>query len=397
MTRFPMSKSAGRAVKSSLFTAMLGVAAFALCAAAPAPAKESAAKKTPSAPEKTATNDPAPAKKPVSADAPSEASEKGWSDYKENYVGKMQEYAAKKEDAFVYIARKYNLGYVELRAANPDVDPWLPGVGTELVLPTMHLLPQAPRRGIVVNLPEMRLYSYDGSGKAPHTYAIGIGREGLNTPTGTTKVIRKIEGPTWHPTARMRLEDPTLPEVVPPGPANPLGTHAIYTTWSEYRIHGTDKPFGIGRRVSSGCMRLYPEGIIDLYSHTEIGAPVNVINQPVKAAWIGDEFYIEAHPSIEQADQMEEEGRISTYRLSEDDFRLILQVAGDRADALDWDLIRETVRERKGYPVLVGRAGGFKNKEDRMAKLEAVTPVPVSDRQDKEAALSDDGKVKKTP
>lgn len=385
MTPFAAPNAVARKVKNPLFVAMLGAAAFALCASAPVPAKSPASKKTPSV---SASKTEATAA-PAAGSGPSEASEKGWSDYKKNYVGKMQEYTAKKEDAFVYIARKYNLGYVELRAANPDVDPWLPGTGAALVLPTMHLLPQAPRRGIVVNLPEMRLYSYDESGKPPHTYAIGIGREGLNTPTGTTKVVRKIDGPTWRPTARMRLEDPTLPEVVPPGPANPLGTHALYTDWSEYRIHGTDKPFGIGRRVSSGCMRLYPEGIIDLYKHTEVGAPINVINQPVKAAWIGDEFYIEAHPSIEQADQMEEEGRISTYRLSEDDFRLILQVAGDRADSLDWDLIRETVRERKGYPVLVGRAGGFKDKEDRTAKLEAVTPVPVSDRQDKEAALSD--------
>lgn len=377
-------KTINRKSRTNLFLGMASLIALTLCGSGLA---QAAAKKDAAPSPKPAAEKGAPA--PAATSGTSEASEKGWVDYKDNYVGEMQDYKTKDEDVFVYIARKYNLGYVELRAANPEVDPWLPGAGKHLILPTMHLLPEAPRRGIVVNLPEMRLYSYDRSGKPPHTYAIGIGREGLNTPTGTTKVINKIQGPTWRPTARMRLEDPTLPEVVPPGPANPLGTHAIYTTWSEYRIHGTDKPFGIGRRVSSGCMRLYPEGIVDLFGRTTVGAPVAVINQPVKAAWIGNEFYIEAHPSIEQADQMEADGHISTYRLSEDDFRLILQEAGDHVNDLDWDLIRETVRERRGYPVLVGRIGGFKDKKDSTAMLDAVKPVPVSEgKESKEAAAN---------
>lgn len=352
----------------------LAAASVALMALhAPAQAAENAAKPAAAKPAAAQAKSAPPPRPHASTD---HKAAPGWSAYRENYVGQMQLYPVQKEDTFVYIARDYNLGYVELRAANPSVDPWLPGAGTELILPTMHLLPQAPRRGIVVNLPEMRLYSYDRPGQPPHTYSIGIGREGLNTPTGTTKVTRKVEGPTWRPTARMRLEDPTLPEIVPPGPENPMGTHALYTDWSEYRIHGTDKPFGIGRRVSSGCMRLYPEGIVDLYARTPVGTPVTVIDQPVKAAWIGDEFYIEAHPSIEQADQMEEEGHISTYRLSEDDFGLILRVAGDRADSLDWDRIRETVRERRGYPVLVGRIGGLKA-ADTTAHLKDALPRPT--------------------
>lgn len=348
-------------LSTSLLLALSAAALLCAPALAAAPKDQNSAKKSPLAAEK-----PAPAAKGRSA----------WTDYKGGAVGRMQLYDVQKEDTFVQIARTYNLGYVELRAANPAVDPWLPGAETELLLPTMHILPRAPKRGIVVNLPEMRLFHYEKPGEAPHSYSIGIGREGLNTPTGTTKVIKKVEGPTWRPTARMRLEDPTLPEVVPPGPANPMGTHALYTTWGEYRIHGTDKPFGIGRRVSSGCMRLYPEGIVDLYKRVEIDTPVTVVNQPVKAAWIGEEFYLEAHPSIEQADQMEEEGRISTYRLSEDDFRLILEAAGERADALDWDLIRETVRERRGYPVLVGRTGGLG--EDRTPRFEDAVPRPLS-------------------
>lgn len=371
--RLPLRMLAG--VAAATFLAFSGTAL----------AKESSGSsqgKTVASPTIAARPAPEPARKKPHA----VASGKAWSNFKENYIGAMQLYSVQKEDTFVYIARDYNLGYVELRAANPTVDPWLPEPGKNIILPTMHLLPQTPRQGIVVNLPEMRLYSYDKPGQPPHTYSIGIGREGLNTPTGTTKVIKKVEGPTWRPTPRMRIEDPTLPEIVPPGPANPMGTHALYTTWSEYRIHGTDKPFGIGRRVSSGCMRLYPEGIIDLYARTPVGTSVTVVDQPVKAAWIGEEFFIEAHPSIEQADQMEEEGHISTYRLSEDDYSLILRIAGDRAEALDWDRIREAVRERRGYPVLVGRIGGLKG--DETARLNAAQPKPAarSGNESREAA-----------
>ena len=149
-------------------------------------------------------------------------------------------------------------------AANPGIDPWVPGEGTEINLPTVHLMPDladADPEGIVVNLAEMRLYFFEKPGGVPQSFPIGIGRDGLNTPTGTTEVVAKRKNPTWRPTKRMRDEDPELPEVVPPGEDNPLGTRALYLGWPQYLIHGTNKPHGVGRRVSSGCVRLYPEDV----------------------------------------------------------------------------------------------------------------------------------------
>lgn len=275
--------------------------------------------------------------------------------YAFDYVGDQVSLTAKHEDTFVEIARNYNLGYVEMRAANPGVDPWLPGKGTEIIVPAMHILPDAPHEGIVINLPEMRLFAFPPDGSAPVPYAIGIGREGLDTPLGTTTIVNKIVGPEWRPTKRMREEDPTLPAVVPSGPENPLGTHALYLGWPEYRIHGTNKPYGIGRRVSSGCIRMYPEGILDLYDKVDVGMPVTVVDQPVKVGWRDDTLYLEAHPATEQADQVEVHGEPTTYRLGEQDMKRILRAAGHYANALDWPTIRKVIRERRGYPVPIAR------------------------------------------
>ena len=271
------------------------------------------------------------------------------------YIGEIIHYKTEYEDTLVKLARDHDLGFVEVRAANPLVDPWLPGAGVKMILPAMHLLPDAPRRGIVINLPEMRLYYFDNAGSPPASYPIGIGREGLLTPTGKTSVRSKIEGPTWRPTPRMRAEDPELPEVVPPGPDNPLGTHALYLGWAEYRIHGTNKPYGIGRRSSSGCIRMYPEDIVRLYPAVSEGTPVTVVDQPVKVAWIDDEFYLEVHPTMKQADRMELDGGMPTYEMTEADMRTIIRAAGPHADLLDWKAIRRLMRERNGYPVAVGR------------------------------------------
>ncbi|MCB9978699.1 MAG: L,D-transpeptidase family protein [Rhodospirillales bacterium] len=333
-----------------------------------------------------------PEAKPVkSATAP--ASPAPRADFSAPYIGKMQFHTATQKDSLVYLARDFNLGFVELRAANPEVDPWLPGAGTRVLLPTMHLLPRGPREGIVINLPEMRLYAWTKPDRAPLSFPIGIGREGLNTPTGTTQVMQKIDGPIWRPTKRMREEDPELPEAVPQGPENPLGTHALYLGWNEYRIHGTNKPFGIGRRSSSGCIRMYPEGIVDLYHAASVGESVTVLNQPVKAAWVGKEFYLEAHPTIEQADEMEQTGTLTSYRLSEDDMRLILAVAGDDSNGLDWDLIRGAVQDRRGYPVVVGWRDGARPKTNgpSLPMLDAARPREVTGQ--KSAWIQPDGKI----
>lgn len=271
------------------------------------------------------------------------------------YIGDIIKYEAAYEDTFVHLARDYNLGFVELRAANPDVDPWVPGRGTQLILPSRHLLPDAPREGIVINLPEMRLYVFGDGPQYPQTFPIGVGREGLDTPVGQTKIVRKQENPVWRPTARMRKEKPELPESIGPGPENPLGTHALYLGWPLYAIHGTNRPFGIGRRISSGCIRLYPERIKDLYKMIPVGTPVTVIDQPLKLQWIDDRLYLEAHPSMTQAIEMEETGQAVQEKMTDQDVERIRKIAGNYEDRLRWSAIRTAVKERRGYPVEILR------------------------------------------
>lgn len=302
--------------------------------------------------------------------------------YDKPYVGEIKQIRADDEDTFVYIARDYKLGFVEMRAANPGVDPWVPGSGTKLTLPTRHLLPDAPRKGLVINLPEMRMYYYRTADGPPETFPIGIGREGLDTPKGTTTVVRKVDGPVWRPTPRMRREHPELPEVEPPGPNNPMGTHALYLGWPQYAIHGTNRAFGIGRRISSGCIRLYPEDIIALYNMVPVGTQVTVVDQPIKVAWIGDELFLEAHPEVENAIMLEETGRMPAPRLTPQDMDRITKAAGEHKDAIRWSAVRTAIRERRGFPILIARKGGGGEGEAAKAALAAEISGPKKD-QDK--------------
>ncbi len=297
--------------------------------------------------------------------------------YDKPYIGETIKYDAKYEDTFVHLARDYGLGYVEMRAANPGIDPWIPGSGRDLVLPTRHLLPDAPREGIVINLPEMRLYAFINGSDAPESYPLGIGREGLETPVGTTTIVRKTEGPTWRPTERMRREDPELPAVVGPGPENPMGTHALYLGWPLYAIHGTNRPFGIGRRVSSGCIRLYPEDIRELFAKIPIGTKVTVVDQPIKLAWIENNLYLEAHPSVEQSMAMEQDGFLETPQLSEKELTSIIKMAGAHEERLDWDEIRRAVKERKGYPIKIASRP--------LIQKAALNPEPEESKKEKPA------------
>lgn len=219
-------------------------------------------------------------------------------------IGEVSAITAVEQDTLVELGRQYNLGYREMRLVNPDVDPWLPGAGTRIVLPTQYVLPDAPRKGIVLNLAEMRLYYFPPKGSEfagkVVTYPLGIGREGWSTPLGTTHITHSKADPTWTPPASIKKEhaekgDP-LPDVVPAGPDNPLGKHALYLGFPSYLIHGTNKPGGIGLRVSHGCIRLYPEDIAALFAMVEAGTPVRIIDQPYKTGWLDGTLYLEAHP-----------------------------------------------------------------------------------------------------
>jgi L,D-transpeptidase ErfK/SrfK len=268
-------------------------------------------------------------------------------------IGTSRTLKVEGEETLVGLARPNNLGYVELLAANPGVDPWLPGVGTELVLPTIFVLPPGPREGIVINLPEQRLYYFPKDG-LPVTHPIGIGRDGYETPLGQTKVVRKKAGPSWYPPQSARADDPTLGKVVPPGPDNPLGTHALYLAWPQYLIHGTNKPDGIGRRVSRGCIRMYPEDIAALFETVPKGTPVRVISAPVKLGWSNGNLYMEVHPTIDQADAIEQTGHFTPKPVSgvRD---LVAATAGDQTGQIDWSVVDRELVTRRGVPVRITR------------------------------------------
>jgi L,D-transpeptidase ErfK/SrfK len=268
-------------------------------------------------------------------------------------IGQLKSYVTGEEDTFADIARHFDIGYVELRAANPGIDPWSAPPGEKLVIPTFKLLPRAPQAGIVVNLGEMRMYYYPTPGRPPLTFPLGIGREGLETPTGQTSIVKKVVGPVWFPTDRMRKDKPWLPASIPPGASNPLGTHAMYLGWPTFLIHGSNKPWGIGRRVSSGCMRMYPEDIVTMYNTTPVGMRVTVVNQPIKIGWLDDGLYLEANPSLTQSDQIEINGTHATKGITPGLRQNIIDAAGKWAPRIDWPLAEKIVRERRGIPVRI--------------------------------------------
>ena len=207
---------------------------------------------------------------------------------KDGVVGRLRTLVTHSEDTLLDIARKHDLGYSEIAAANPDVDPWVPGEGTQIVLPTEFVLPPGPRSGLVVNLVQLRLFYFPPRtpGEPPRviTHPIGIGVDVAPTPVAATRVVRKAVDPTWYPPESIRKrraeEGEILPDAVAPGPDNPLGRYALYLGLSGYLIHGTDRPWGIGMRVSSGCIRLYPEDIERLYQRVPIGTPVRIVREP---------------------------------------------------------------------------------------------------------------------
>ena len=190
------------------------------------------------------------------------------------------------------IAKKYNVGFLALLQANPGVDPYVPRPGSVLTIPLQTLLPDAPREGIVINLAELRLYYYQPGTNSVTVYPIGIGQLGGDTltPTMVTTISDKRANPTWTPTANIRARYKAngidLPAVVPAGPDNPMGHHAIRLAayGGVYLLHGTNADFGIGMRVSSGCIRLRDGDIETLFRQVTPGTKVNIINTPIKAS-----------------------------------------------------------------------------------------------------------------
>ena len=290
----------------------------------------------------------------VSAPGTAAATHSGvWSaDADDSVVGRSQVYIARYEDTLLDVARRFSMGLAELRLANPGVDTWLPGEGTEIRLPSKFVLPGAPRSGLVINVAEMRVYHYPRDGSVVRTWPISIGRVGWETPLGETSIVRKKAHPTWYPPESIReeaaLDGNPLPRVVGPGPDNPLGSHALYLGFPQYLIHGTNKPFSIGMRVSHGCVRMYPEHIVELYELVEPGTPVTLVHQGVKAGWAGDELYLEVHPDVGVPD---EEARPSMTEVVSS-LVAATQESG-LPTSLDWSLVQKALATANGIPVAV--------------------------------------------
>lgn len=279
-------------------------------------------------------------------------------------VGRLQVTLAGEEDTLPDIARRFNVGYEEILRANPGVDPWLPGEGTEIVLPTRFVLPEAPREGVVINLPAMRLFHYlpRKSKDAPLevvTHPIGIGKVGWNTPEGRTRITQKTRDPTWTPPLSVRREhekngDP-LPARVPPGPDNPLGRHAMRLGWPSYLIHGTNKPYGVGMRASAGCIRLYPEDIAEVFERVAVGTAVNIVNQPYLLGWDAGELHVQAYGAMEDDKRDWSQGARALRRQGLRSKSALWQRIAAADAAIDWERAQAVSQEPRGLVVPVMR------------------------------------------
>jgi L,D-transpeptidase ErfK/SrfK len=281
-------------------------------------------------------------------------------------IGDPRSTLARHEDTLIDIAREHGLGYEEIVNANPGVDPWLPGAGVSVELPKRRLLPMAPREGIVINLPEHRLYYFPKSGRdetpVVWSYPVSIGKMDWNTPLGSTRIEQKIKAPTWTPPKSVREEHAKrgdiLPAVVPAGPNNPLGLFAMRLgiPGGAYLIHGTNRPAGVGMQVTHGCMRLYPEDVEELFAMVAVNTPVRIVNQPFKLGWQDGQLWVEVHPALQ-------EDTVEPPTLT-DLTRLVVDATRESLTPVDWTRVQRAFAEARGMPVAVSLDGG---EQQRMA------------------------------
>lgn len=268
-------------------------------------------------------------------------------------VGQLADIQSTYEDTLVDIARRFGVGFEEIKLANPGVDPWLPGENTAVLLPTQFVLPRNGVKGLVINLAEYRMYYFTDSKDGPQvsTFPISIGRMDWETPLGVSRVVAKAKNPSWYPPQSVRdeheAEGRKLPGVVPPGPDNPLGDYAMRLSIPGYLIHGTNKPAGVGMRVTHGCIRMLPEDIAWLFPQVSVDTPVRIVNEPYKLGWLGDTLYLEVHPPLEEDAEAEAAG---LTRITE----LYIAATRDRQATIDWELVERVWRERRGVATAVG-------------------------------------------
>ncbi len=313
-------------------------------------------------------------------------------------VGYVQRVIVGKEDTLPDIARRFDVGYEEMLTANPGVDPWLPGKGREVVVPTQFILPAAPHEGVVVNVAEMRIYYYPphkkGEPQTVYTHPIGIGKVGWKTPEGTTKIISRQKDPVWVVPKSVRAEHAEdgekLPATVAAGPDNPLGQYEFRLGWPSYLIHGTNKPYGVGMRSSHGCMRLYPEDIAVFFDLIPIGTKVTVVNQPYIFGWRDGTLYLQAYEVLED----------DSRGLFKDRKRLLASMVNPKLrqsiaahdDEIDWERVAEMAHTPRAIPVAI--TGGQEDIDAVLSKSLLVDNVlPEGSNWDGKSALLVDEKT----
>jgi L,D-transpeptidase ErfK/SrfK len=272
-------------------------------------------------------------------------------------VGTDERIKSTYNDTLLDIARRYSLGYEEIIRANPGVDMWLPGEGTDILLPGRRILPPGPRAGLVVNLPEHRLYYYPKAKKGQHhlviSYPVSIGKMDWKSPLGETSIVAKQKNPNWYPPESIRKEharngDP-IPKVVPPGPNNPLGAYKMRLGVGDgtYEIHGTNNPMAVGMAITHGCIRMYPEDVAALFPEVPVGTKVWLINDPVKVTYVNGDLLMEAHPPVDgQGQSIEPNLDLLAKQLD--------RALGSSVAAIHWDFAREALQKADGMPAIVG-------------------------------------------
>ncbi len=284
-------------------------------------------------------------------------------------VGDVQAVTAKHQDTLLKIAEEFELGYEELVAANPDLDSWLPGEGNRVVLPSRFIVPEDVDEGIYINLAEYRLYYFpEKQGDEVITYPISIGRGDWNTPVGDAWIVNKLVNPAWYPPESIRREhaeagDP-LPKVVPPGPDNPLGDYALRLNLSGYLIHGTNRPYGIGMRVTHGCIRLRPGNIAALFKRISTETPVRIAWDPFKTGIKDGVIYFEAHPDRSEVEAiLEEKSMVDKGRRSAAltaSIRKVLNLVDQTGAKVNWLQLADIAEKSLGIPLPISPGGDGK-------------------------------------
>ena len=277
----------------------------------------------------------------------------------QDVVGTLQIVKVRKDETLSDIGRRFNVGLGEMTRANPNVDPWIPKPGTSVVVPTQYILPDAPHRGIVVNVAAMRIFYYPphkrGKPQIVITHPVGIGRQGWKTPIGVTHVIWHEKNPVWHVPPSIitehRQEGDILPKVMGPGPDNPLGDYALHLGWPGYLIHGTNKPVSVGLRVSHGCVHLFPEDIAQIFKMVPNGTEVRVVNQPYVFGWRNGQLYLQSAGPLEDDKRPwnKKARRLLAATLTHDQRHDLKQLH----DKIDWDRVVQLVNAPVGVPIPV--------------------------------------------